>query len=418
MRLLDIITIWICKLVFKFMRLRGSHGAALPGLIAEKMNPGLLTILTTLPEGIIVVSGTNGKTTTTHLLSQTLTRMGKKVFTNHSGSNMTRGLLASIVRFSDLKGNLDFDIAVLEIDEAYAAKLAPILKPRACILTNVLRDQLDRFGEIDHTAKLLKILASETTKLVVYNATDKRLGDVPSIVKGKTKAIAYGFASELQNYFPDDDSLYSSAKKHIPKLSYMLESASEAQCSIRFKENTTVVLNRSLLPGWHNVLNLVSVYSLVSELYGVQDTEIFSRLTPPYGRGEIMRVGGSELTLQLVKNPAGFRTAMAVLPEQPALVIINDLIADGRDVSWLWDVDVSSFRDRPDVSASGTRAYDMAVRLQYDDIGCSDVDVDLEGALKRFIASHKSGVLFLTYTAMLGSRKILKNIQAKEGRVV
>jgi len=416
MRYLDITTIWLCKLVFKFMRLRGSHGAALPGLIAEKLNPGLLAKLTTFPEGIIVISGTNGKTTTTHLLSETLTRMGKKVFTNHSGSNMTRGLLASIVRFSDFKGNLDFDIAVLEIDEAYAAKLAPILKPKACILTNVLRDQLDRFGEIDHTAKLLKTLASETTKLVVYNATDKRLEDIPTVVKGKTKAVAYGFASGLEDYFPDDDSLYSGSKKQIPRLSYTLESASDTQCRIKSKENMAT-LNRSLLPGWHNVLNLVSVYSLVSELYGAQDTGVFDRLTPPYGRGEIISVGGCELTLQLVKNPAGFRTAMTVLPEQPALVIINDLIADGRDVSWLWDVNVSSFKDRPNVSTAGTRAYDMAVRLHYDDINCSDINVDLEGALKRFVANHKSGVLFLTYTAMLGSRKILKNIQTKEGGI-
>ena len=413
MKFLEVITIWVCKLVFKFMRLRGSHGAALPGLIAEKLNPGLITKLTTLPEGIIVVSGTNGKTTTTHLLSETLTRMGKKVFTNHSGSNMTRGILASIVRFSDLKGNLDFDIAVLEIDEAYAAKLAPILKPRACILTNVLRDQLDRFGEIDHTAKLLKTLASEATGLVVYNATDKRLEDVPSVVRPKTKAVAYGFASGLENYFPDDDSLYSGAKKQIPRLAYSLESASNTECSIRSNQ-TTVTLDRSLLPGWHNVLNLTSVYALVSELYGAQDVSIFNRLAPPYGRGEIINVGGSELTLQLVKNPAGFRTAMAVLPDQPALVIINDLIADGRDVSWLWDVDVSSFKARPNVSTAGTRAYDMAVRLHYDDIECAEVSVNLEDALRRFIAANKSGVLFLTYTAMLSSRKILKKLQTKE----
>ena len=207
----DLFTIWICKVVYWFLRKTGRHGAALPGLIAEKLRPSLIKKISMLPEGIIVVSGTNGKTTTTHLTAEALRRMGKRVFTNHSGSNMTRGLLASIVRFSSLTGRLPYDVAVLEIDEAYAAKLAPILKPKACILTNVLRDQLDRFGEIDHTAKLLKVLASHCTELVVYNVCDPRLRQL-EIRKG-ARAITYGYTDAIASNFPNDDEWHDSAKR-------------------------------------------------------------------------------------------------------------------------------------------------------------------------------------------------------------
>lgn len=406
----DLLTIWVCKLIYQIMRLRGSHGAALPGLVAEKLNPGLLKKLTLLPEGIVIVSGTNGKTTTTHLLSSVLSKMGKKVFTNHSGSNMTRGLLASIVRFSDMRGRLRFDIAVLEIDEAYGAKLASLLSPRAVILTNVARDQLDRFGEIDHTAKLLQKLAKEATGVVVYNSTDNRLRSIPSIVHN-AKSVSYGFNADLEGHFPDDDSIYSSDNRELPKTSdYSLQTATNTVFEVQSPAGR-VQLYRSELPGWHNVLNLTAVFAMVTELFGAQPPLLFSGLKPPYGRGEVLAVGDCKLTLQLVKNPNSFRSAMNVLPSQPALVAINDLVADGRDVSWLWDVDVSSFRARKSVATSGTRGYDMAVRLQYEDIACDFTELDLEVALRKFMSVNKSGVIFLTYTAMLRSRKLLMTIK-------
>jgi len=405
----DIFTIWVCKGIYKLMRIRGSHGAALPGLVAEKINPGLIKKLTKLPEGIIVVSGTNGKTTTTHLLAKSLQQMGKKVFTNHSGSNMTRGILASIVRFSDMRGALNYDIAVLEVDEAYAAKLAPLMKPRAAILTNVLRDQLDRFGEIDHTARLLSRLAECCSEIVVYSASDSRLRAIPDALKS-ARAVSYGFNKQLVAHFPDDDSLYSTDKRDLPdKLDYALLSADESTCEIVSKSGTRK-LDRSRLPGWHNVLNLTAVYALLSELYGPQEAQLFEGLRPPYGRGEIITIGDTQLTLQLVKNPSGFRTAMEVEPDSPALIIINDNIADGRDVSWLWDVDVDAFSGRKSVATSGSRAYDMAVRLHYSDIEPLFVETDIKLALERFISENKSGVVFLTYTAMLQSRKLIKSI--------
>jgi lipid II isoglutaminyl synthase (glutamine-hydrolysing) len=406
----DIFVINLCKAVYWALRKRGSHGAALPGLIAEKIHPRLLHKLTQLPEGVIVVSGTNGKTTTTHLLSESLRRMDKRVFTNHSGSNMTRGLLASVIRYSSKSGKLDYDVAVLEIDEAYAAKLAPILKPRASILTNVLRDQLDRFGEIDYTAQLLGELASHTTKLVVYNASDRRLRKLHDS-RASARYISYGFDSKLSQFFPDDDALYDTAKRDLPKsYDYQLIGVENGWASVGSKHRNFVV-DATSLAGWHNALNLTAVIATVIELYPA-DAKIFNNLTPPYGRGEVIEVNGGRYTLQLVKNPAGFRTAMDVAPNQPALIIINDAIADGRDVSWLWDLDVQSLSSRPSIATAGTRGYDMAVRLKYSDISSSYTELDEAIAIKRFVEARSSGVLFLTYTAMLHSRKIIKGINS------
>lgn len=391
------------------MRRIGRHGAALPGLIAERLRPGLIRKLTHLPEGIIVVSGTNGKTTTTHLTTQVLRKTGKKVFTNHSGSNMTRGLLASIVRYASITGKLPYDVAVLEIDEAYASKLAPILKPKGVILTNVLRDQLDRFGEIDHTADLLFKLASESTGVVVYNSCDSRLSRIGSM-DISAKPIAYGYANDLYKHFPDDDAWYdSSTKQRDVKSDYTLVSSHEGVTGIKLVNGPKISVSTSRLPGWHNALNLVSVVALINELYGPQNESVYSDLTPPYGRGESIEVNGCKLLLQLVKNPAGFRTAMDVEPLLPALIIINDAIADSRDVSWLWDVDTSPLATRPSISCAGTRAYDMAVRLKYADIDVADTTTDIFNSVDKFISSNSSGVVFLTYTSMLKTRAYLNN---------
>ena len=404
--MLDALVLLIGKMVLWIMRRLGRHGAALPGLIAEKLRPSLLLKLNELPEGIIVISGTNGKTTTTRLVTDVLRRSGKRVFTNHSGSNMTRGLLASIIRFTTLTGRLNYDVAVLEIDEAYAAKLAPLLTPRASILTNVLRDQLDRFGEIDYTADLLFKLAEHTTELVVYNARDSRLSRIVE-KKSKSKVISFGFDDSLASYFPDDDALYGKSKN-----------TSRADCELLAVDKGTlhlmyvdkkISIDVSTLAGWHNALNLTATYALIKTLFTDIDDNVFDNLKPPYGRGETLWVKEKRLILQLVKNPAGFRIAMDVEPTLPALIVINDAIADSRDVSWLWDVDVDPLRHRESIYCSGSRAYDMTVRLKYNDINVVSTTTDVLESLESFLRDNREGVVFLTYTAMLETRHILSN---------
>nr|HMU12343.1 Mur ligase family protein [Candidatus Nanoperiomorbaceae bacterium] len=160
------------KIVSKASRLRGGHGSALPGLVVEKVSPHFLRdALTNLPYGVVVISGTNGKTTTTKIVVELLRAAGLKVFTNPSGSNFTRGI-ASVAALEMRRGRLDADIAVVELDEAHAVHFVRQVPPKYSLILNVLRDQLDRFGEIDTTAKLLAKVADQTTGTVVLNRED------------------------------------------------------------------------------------------------------------------------------------------------------------------------------------------------------------------------------------------------------
>ena len=149
------LTIIIGKVVQKIARLKGGSGSALPGLIAEKIDKSFLSSsLAKLPGGVILVSGTNGKTTTTKIISDLLEAQGQKVLSNNSGSNFTRGVVSLVVNKSTIGGKLPYDIAVLEQDEAHAVLFTKQVKPRGVVLLNVMRDQMDRFGEIEKSACL------------------------------------------------------------------------------------------------------------------------------------------------------------------------------------------------------------------------------------------------------------------------
>lgn len=417
--MLDILVINLAKFVYWILRKLGRHGAALPGLITEKLRPGLLERkLSTLVDGVIVISGTNGKTTTTHLIAAALRSSGKRVLTNHSGSNMTRGLLATIIRFASKRGALPYDIAVLEIDEAYAAKLAPQIKPRACVLTNILRDQLDRFGEIDHTAQLLGVIASYTKDRVIINGMDARLKRSVKDISAD-RIVSYGASPDLRQYFLSDDEWHTGKKKVAPKNSnfdyYLLKGE---KGSVELSTPTGKVKLKTHLSGWHNYINLLAAYVAVESVLGEKDnSRYFDSLGAPYGRGEILEIGNKRFILQLVKNPAGFTTSIQDELHLPALIVINDAFADSRDVSWLWDVDFDALKMRPSLYCSGTRAYDMAVRLKYSELNIASIDIALKDSLEKFIDENEGGIIFLTYTAMLQVRKYLIKVKKAKSLV-
>ena len=173
------LSIILGKSVQKVTRLRGNGGSALPGLVIEKTNPNFVKeVLSKLPYGVVVVSGTNGKTTTTKIVTELLQKQGLKVFTNKSGSNFVRGVISAILNNIKVSGKFDYDIAVLELDEAHAVKFCEVVPINYALLLNVQRDQLDRFGEIDHTADLLQKVAAAARKEVVLNREDPRVSKI------------------------------------------------------------------------------------------------------------------------------------------------------------------------------------------------------------------------------------------------
>lgn len=411
-------------------RLRGG-GSALPGLFVEKISPTFVSdTLKQLPHGIVVISGTNGKTTTTKMVVALLESQGMTVFTNRTGSNFVRGVAAALLGEVDIKGRLHADIAVLELDEAHAVKFVEIIPPRYSLLLNVMRDQLDRFGEIDATARMLEKIALATTEAVVTNREDSRLRVATSALPSKTAVHYFGLSDQLVPKFPNDDDLHTSSEAHATKTKYAASPAKPAADVILkdFNEKGaayTIAHKDFVTPlrlkGVYNIYNSAAALALVRVISPKASINsllgALSTVTPAFGRGETLTVGGQPLELVLVKNPSGFRLGLeSYSPDGYATMIaINDNYADGRDMSWLWDVDFTSLADHP-VRVTGIRAFDMALRLQYDEIALDTVETDTTLALQSFITAYPDQPkrIFCTYTAMLSLRKELSKMTKVE----
>ena len=403
----------------------GSGGTAFPGLVMERTDPGFLErTLSRLPRGVIVVSGTNGKTTTTKMVVQLLREQGLKVFTNRTGSNFVRGVLAALLTDVDAAGNLDADIAVLELDEAHAVHFVAQIRPRACLLLNVMRDQLDRFGEIDYTASLLHSIAKATSDVVVLNGDDPRLA-APAFLEDVTaRVVSFGAGEDLRSLFLSDDDLRTGLasprdRGEGPGPRVTLEAINGQRATVRVDGTSHEV--DFAIPGVHNLLNACAALGVVLEVLG-EDADLpgllatLGTVQAAFGRGEVLTLDGRPVQLSLVKNPAGFRMGLLSAAAQAqagevVVVAINDEYADGRDMSWLWDVDFTALRANGVAVITGVRAWDMALRLRYDDVEVTDVEPDLRKAvaLMRRAATDADRPMriFTTYTAMLALRSIL-----------
>lgn len=412
-------TITVGKLVRHISRLRGGGGSALPGLVAEKLMPQFLARgLDQLPGGVIIVTGTNGKTTTTKIISDLLRKHGKKVLTNRSGSNFTRGVAATIVQQAKTTGHLDFDVAVFELDEAYAKKFVEQVKPEYVVALNVLRDQLDRFGEIDTTAKLIESVLKAATKGCVVNADDARLKAIGDKLAVPVKY--FGTSAELKSLFPSDEELHGPAGK-IKDSGADVELESFSNDRVSYKIDGKLINQKLEITGQYNYLNGAAALALMRlVLPKAQPTEtIFylGSIQPAFGRGEVLMHGNQPIEVLLVKNPSGFRLSLLSFTQRAkTMIAINDQHADGRDMSWLWDVDFHSLAKDGVDAVSGIRAYDMALRLQYDGVKFNSVSTDLIKSLRSFIARNPNDRLriFCTYTAMLEIRSQLAKITKTE----
>ena len=423
----DRILIIVGKIIQFVSRLRGG-GSALPGLVVEKINPNFIgNMLGNLKHGVVVVSGTNGKTTTTKMVVELLESQGMKVFSNKTGSNFVRGVGAALLSESSWTGKLNADIAVLELDEAHATHFVKLVKPRYSLLLNVMRDQLDRFGEIDYTAELLKKIGENTTKSVVLNANDTLLGK-KTFSKDFSNVVKFGFDQKLAEFFPNDDEMHSeNIKKAHQKISadVLLKGFSEDSADIVW--GGKVKQFNLKISGIHNILNLTAAVALVDEILKsenkkINKTKIISaagKILPAFGRGEKIKIKGKTIEIMLVKNPAGFRINLKNFnPENySTMIAINDNYADGRDMSWLWDVDFSVLKDAGVQEITGSRAYDMAIRLFHDTVPFEEenIDTDIHEAVKKFVADKsKNKRIYATYTAMLEIRKELSKMAEME----
>jgi len=415
----NLVAVWVGKLTLLALRLIGRRGNALPGLVVEKLFPRYLPrAMAGLPQGVVVVSGTNGKTTTTKMVS-TLLAQRYRVLTNDTGSNFTRGAITAAIEHATWRGALPYDIGVFELDEAWAVKFVRIVAPRRALLLNVMRDQLDRFGEIDNTARLLGKVAAATTGEVVLNRDDERIAALAADTRAQVSY--YGVAPELRPSFPNDEELYGGpiAISSLPASVELRALPTTAEPAARYgfgSAERSVVVRAE---GPHNAQNAAgaAALALTAGLTVDQVVAGLAQVQPAFGRGQTFLVDGRQVTLQLVKNPAGFRQTLRTLDAgtpEALVIVINDDYADGRDVSWLWDVDFTALAGLASRrSTAGTRAADMAVRLRYDEVEVDEIEPDLEKGLRSAVAAVAPGervVVFSTYTAMWALHAVLERI--------
>jgi UDP-N-acetylmuramyl tripeptide synthase len=402
------------RLVGGLSRLFGRGGSALPGLVAEKADPRLAekVLGDTL---VVLVTGTNGKTTTTKMVVSILERAGRRVVTNSTGSNLERGVASALLQASSLRGRLAVDVAVFEVDEAAVRSLAPRLKPAALVVTNLARDQLDRYGELQTTASHVATAATHARHLVL-NADDPLVAGAA----GGRPVSWFGGADPVRDRMPDDRSLYGdpAADPERPAPDALVVGSSpngDGQVATIWVGGAERVV-RLQVPGVFNAYNAAAAL-LVSGLLGIDAADAIRSLeaTPPaFGRGQVLEYRGRRVKILLVKNPASLNQAIRLLESvaEPSavLVAINDEHADGRDVSWLWDAEIERLSGSPHrFGAGGVRAADMALRFKYAGTAAWSEDGFRE-ALDRLAAHAAEGetvYLVPTYTAMLRFLEIL-----------
>jgi UDP-N-acetylmuramyl tripeptide synthase len=414
---MDLLAIWLGKLTLLALRAVGRRGTALPGLVVEKAFPGFLARrLGQLSEGVVVVTGTNGKTTTTKMVAAVLGQQ-YRVLTNDTGGNFVRGVITSVLQHSSWAGRTPADVAVLELDEAHAVRFCEVYQPERLLLLNVLRDQLDRFGEIDTTAQILAKVAAKTTQHVVVNRDDPRL---VKLAEDVTAQVTYfGVAPALRELFPTDEEMYGGeiSRSDLAADAELLDVKLGQTTELELRMHDTVEQISLQAEGAHNAQNAAAAAAMALTFrldpnviaYGLRAVE------PAFGRGQSFDLDGRRVVLQLVKNPSGFRQSLRTLDGLNAaatVIAINDDYADGRDMSWLWDVEFSSALQGKTgyLVTSGTRASDMAVRLHYDGIATDEVETDLADGVTQATFHVKHGdtvVIFSTYTAMWELHQLL-----------
>lgn len=410
----------IGRSIAKASRLAGNSGTAISGKVMEKLSPNMITKLTShLKEGVIVVTGTNGKTTTTKMIVELLEKQGLRVFTNRSGSNFNRGVLSAMADKADKQGRLDFDIAVLEFDEAHFKHFAVKVSPRLTVVTNLFRDQLDRYGEVSTTAAHIATGLQYSQSALLYGG-DKEVVELKKALSKEATINYYGVKAALRKQLPNDDELHGKSKPSAtPRVKKIvnLESfkVAKGKATAEFKLGTKKHKSDMKIRGVYNALNAAAALGAVKEILpDTKDKDLVKHLEeilPAFGRGEVLTVKNKSIVLGLVKNPAGFNQNLKTLitdSTKQVLIAVNDNFADGRDVSWYWDVDVKALKKfNGKIYISGVRAYDMALRLKYADIKFDVVDQDTQEVLKKTQKESGELVILPTYTAMLELRKSL-----------
>lgn len=442
----NIIAIIACKLLIIAGKLAGKKGSSAPGGFALKISPTVLKDLASqVKKEIIVVCGTNGKTTTNNLLYTLLKSKGYSVVGNVIGANMLPGIACSFIDHASISGKLNADYATIECDEASLRRIVPYVKPDKIVITNLFRDQLDRFGEVDITISLMNEALDK-----LYDTTLILNGDDPLSAKfGKDKKCTYFGVDEDCNtklretkegrycvhcgtelsynythYSQLGDYICPGCGFKRPELDYAARDV-DLSDGLKF----TICNNDKAYPlnlnyrGFYNVYNILASVAVLNEcgenINGLES--VFDSYKPQIARMEPFNVNGKTVILNLAKNPAGFNQAIATVLSDPkakdVMIALNDGPGDGTDVSWIWDVDFEMLSEAnlTSLTASGIRKDELALRLKYAGFDNVMVSDNNRQTLCDVISGDgEIAYILVNYTAMFGTQTNLKALSGGE----
>lgn len=447
------LAISVGKLVGASGRILGiGGGTSLPGLVARKIDPDILkTVMHGTTAKKIVITGSNGKTTTSRMIAEIARENGQRLSHNRSGSNLLQGVTSVAVNFASVSGQLRSDVLVFEIDEGTMPRAIPEIQPDVVVITNIFRDQLDRFGELYAVARNLeKVLESlPETATIVLNGNDPQVANFGQ--QARARRIYFGLnTTEIGTPVPEqsadvircihcqEDLTYEVAYlSHLglyrcPRCGYTLPPLDIAATSVKLAEDGKSPTRMTLstpegeitmdipLPGVHNVYNATAAIGAVLAA-GFPKTNLpaaLVRLQPAFGRLEEIRAGEQTIHLAFVKNPTSFNLMMRLIQQHPGqkhlLLGASHTVVDGEDFSWLWDTELEELA--PDVVAavcSGNKQAELAMRLKYADIPArriqmiADREQALDAALKM-VGPRGTLYILATYSPTQELRRVMQ----------
>lgn len=442
MNLKTVLAVGVCRLSGTVLRLLGRGGTNLPGKLALKIHKGILGELSKGVE-VTVVTGTNGKTTTSRMIEQAFSDAGFNYFANRSGANLLTGIIAVFAQHCTLSGRCRYTHAIIECDEAAFRTASVYLPVKTLVVNNIFRDQLDRYGEITHTLDAIRTgishipnatlclnadcsltasLALDVPNKVVWFGVDvpiyrenvRELSDAPYCIRCKTEyEYSYVTYGHLGGYSCPKCG-YHRQKPSIAVTRVVNAGADSSDIELTLRgRHYEVHVN---LPGGYNIYNAAAA-SAASLMAGINEeiiTSALGRFECGFGRAEQFVLGNCEARMMLVKNPAGFNQVISLIAhsdeECQLAFLLNDRFADGTDISWIWDVDFEALAEQggrfTHIFVSGERADDMALRLKYAGFPPEHLDIVREypALIEGIGASNSPAFIMPTYTAMFDLR--------------
>ncbi len=452
MRLQTRLAVLVCKASGAVLRRLGRGGTNLPGKLALKIDKNILGELSRGVK-VTVVTGTNGKTTTSRMIEQAFADAGLKYFSNKSGANLLTGIIAVFAQHSTLSGKCPYTHALIECDEAAFRKTSEYLPVECLVVNNIFRDQLDRYGEITHTLNAIRegithvpnatlCLNADCSLTASLAGTACRTSrpvrrQCPDLLGDRARAVRRGLLHPLQDAStstitaPTAISAASAARsaatiaRRRGRGHQVLSTGADASDIVLdiFGHAHEVHVN---LPGGYNIYN-AAAEAAVAHVVGIDEQTAVSALSQfecGFGRAEQFKLGQAQARMMLVKNPAGFNQVINLIAHDEGnyklAFLLNDRFADGTDISWIWDVDFEALADQQvrftRVLVSGVRADDMALRLKYAGFAPERIEVirEYDRLLTEIGSDETPAFLMPTYTAMFDLRgEISKHTDVK-----